>query len=132
MRCNFAATMLSALSLCLLSGCASIVNGTHQTMSVNTHPVYGANCKLSNDKGAWYVTNTPSSVVVNRSFQDMIIQCQKPGYALSTLRVRSQTKAMAFGNVVFGGVIGAGVDMADGAAYDYPQAITVQMRKPYH
>jgi hypothetical protein len=32
---------------------------------------------------------------------------------------------MAFGNILFGGVIGVGVDVATGAAYDYPALITV-------
>lgn len=41
--------------------------------------------------------------------------------------VKSSTKAMAFGNIIFGGVIGAGVDVATGAAYDYPTMITVLM-----
>jgi hypothetical protein len=43
--------------------------------------------------------------------------------------VKSSTKAMAFGNILFGGVIGAGVDVATGAAYDYPTLITVVMGK---
>lgn len=34
---------------------------------------------------------------------------------------------MAFGNILFGGVIAAGVDVATGAAYDYPTMITVLM-----
>ena len=34
---------------------------------------------------------------------------------------------MAFGNILIGGVIGVGVDVATGAAYDYPDLITVQM-----
>jgi hypothetical protein len=36
---------------------------------------------------------------------------------------------MAFGNLLFGGPIGAGVDMASGAAYDYPNLIPVTMGK---
>jgi len=31
---------------------------------------------------------------------------------------------MAAGNIVFGGLIGVGVDIATGAAYDYPALIT--------
>jgi hypothetical protein len=34
---------------------------------------------------------------------------------------------MAFGNILFGGIIGVGVDTATGAAYDYPTLITVQL-----
>jgi hypothetical protein len=35
---------------------------------------------------------------------------------------------MAFGNILFGGLIGVGVDMSTGAAYDYPALITVPMQ----
>lgn len=34
---------------------------------------------------------------------------------------------MAFGNILFGGVIGAAVDAGSGAAYDYPTLISVIM-----
>lgn len=120
--------LLCAMLLPLLGGCASIVNGNQQSVSVSTPPASGAHCKLSNDKGVWYVPNTPGTVVVHRSYQDLDVSCQKPGYGYGDSRVKSHTKGMAFGNVVFGGVIGAGVDVASGAAYDYPQEITVPLR----
>src|SRR6478609_7378453 len=34
---------------------------------------------------------------------------------------------MAFGNILFGGVIGVGVDVATGAAYDYPDVISIPL-----
>lgn len=34
---------------------------------------------------------------------------------------------MAFGNIIFGGVIGVGVDVATGAAYDYPEVISIPL-----
>lgn len=113
------------------SGCASIVSGTNQSVSVETRSkegqaVMGANCKLTNNKGTWYMTS-PGSVVVNRSYEDLLINCEKENQAAGLARVKSSTKGMAFGNIIFGGVIGAGVDMASGAAYDYPTMITVLM-----
>ena len=120
--------LLSVIAL-LSTGCASIVNGNHQPISVDTGSVKNASCELVNNKGTWYVPSTPGSVVVNRSFNDLHITCQKPGYRNSIANVNSSTKGMAFGNIVFGGVIGAGVDMADGAAYDYPTLIQVPMHR---
>lgn len=111
-----------------LIGCASIVNGTNQSVSVNTGHVGGATCSLENDKGK-FVRNTPGSVVVNRSFNDLKINCNKKGYRPSFKQVASKTKAMAFGNAIFGGVIGAGVDIIAGAAYDYPNDIHVGMQR---
>jgi hypothetical protein len=120
------------LSITLLgSGCASIVSGHNQSVSVETRGKQGenvasANCKLTNDKGTWFVTS-PGSVNVRRSYEDLLISCEKSEQQPGIASVKSSTKAMAFGNIVFGGVIGAGVDIASGAAYDYPTLITVLM-----
>ncbi len=113
------------------SGCASIVSGQNQSVSVETRgkqgeAVMSANCKLSNNKGTWFVTS-PGSVTVRRSYEDLLIDCEKENQAPGLASVKSSTKAMAFGNIIFGGVIGAGVDVASGAAYDYPTMITVLM-----
>ena len=106
-----------------LTGCASIVSGTSQVVSVETlHPsgnVAGASCKLENDKGVYYVT-TPGTVTVHRAYGDMNVKCEKPGYDAGLATFKSSTKGMMAGNILFGGVIGAGVDASTGAAYDYP------------
>lgn len=116
----------------LASGCASIVNGQHQPVSVETRTdagaLSGASCKLSNNEGIWYVTS-PGSTVVHRSYEDLAVSCEKDGTNPGLVSAKSSTKAMAFGNILFGGIIGAGVDVASGAAYDYPSLITVEMGK---
>lgn len=123
------AAIIMAGSCIALTGCASIVNGTNQSVSVHTGSVKGATCELENNKGKWYVPSTPGSVTINRSYNDLKVNCQKHGYRPTFKQVASKTKGMAFGNVVFGGVIGAGVDVADGAAYDYPTDIDLPMKK---
>lgn len=114
----------------LTTGCASIVTGHNQPVSVETRAkgamVREASCKLENDKGTWFVT-TPGSVTVRRSFADLHVRCEKDRHEPGILTVKSSTKAMAFGNAIFGGLVGAGVDIATGAAYDYPSLITVEM-----
>ena len=114
----------------LFTGCASIVSGQNQSLSVETlqagKPLSGANCKLDNDKGAWYVT-TPGSVTVRRSGEALNLRCEKVGAEPGVAAVQSATKAMAFGNILFGGFIGAAVDVSSGAAYDYPVLVQVPM-----
>lgn len=124
-------TILVLAVTLLGSGCASIVTGQNQSVSVETRGKQGeavasANCKLTNDKGTWFVTS-PGSVSVRRSYEDLLINCEKAEQQPGIASVKSSTKAMAFGNIIFGGVIGAGVDIASGAAYDYPTLITVLM-----
>jgi hypothetical protein len=114
-----------------LTGCASIVNGTNQIVSVETlaatGSVSGASCKLQNDKGTYFVT-TPGTVTVHRAYGDMVVTCDKSGLPTTTASFKSSTKGMLAGNLVFGGVIGAGVDMASGAAYDYPALLQIMMK----
>ena len=98
-------------------------------MSVSTGQVKDATCALENNKGKWYVPHTPGTVTIERSYKDLNIACEKKGYAQTEKKIASKTKGMTFGNLVFGGVIGAGVDMADGAAYDYPNEIQLDMNK---
>lgn len=125
-------TMLAAMaaSAASLTGCASIVSGTSQVVSVETlhssGPVSGAVCKLENDKGVYYVT-TPGTVTVHRAYGDLNVKCEKAGFDPGLATVKSSTKGMMAGNIVFGGFIGAGVDAASGAAYDYPPLFQVMM-----
>ena len=121
----------AALALLIAAtGCASIVSGTSQIVSVEAlslaGPVTGASCKLENDKGVYYVT-TPGTVTVRRSYNDMNVKCEKADHPVGLAKIKSSTKAMMAGNILFGGFIGAGVDAASGAAYDYPVLFQVKM-----
>lgn len=113
-----------------LAGCASITDGSRQMISLQAVDAYGtvpgANCMLTNSKGKWYAT-TPAIVTVHRAYGRLIVHCEKPGYEAGLLTAKSSTKSAVFGNVLTGGPVGAGIDIADGAAYDYPQIITVTM-----
>lgn len=123
------ALIVGAASLAL-GGCASIVSGHTQSVSVDTvdtvGQVSGAKCELTNNKGTWFVTS-PGTTLVHRSFEDLAIRCESEKHEPGLANVKSTTKGMAFGNILFGGIIGAGIDVSTGAAYDYPTLITVQM-----
>lgn len=119
--------VLAAAALLALQGCASIVSGSSQAVSVDSPGCAGARCELSNDKGKYFVASTPGTVTLNRSYNNLQVTCSRDGVASEPLSVASTTKGMAFGNILFGGVIGVGVDVATGAAYDYPQLISVPM-----
>lgn len=122
--------LLPIVFLLPIAGCASIVDGTNQTLSVQTiaagHNIADAQCQLENGKGTWFV-KTPGTVTVHRAYGALNLKCRKTGYQPGIATVASATKGMAFGNILFGGVIGAGVDMSDGAAYSYPSLITVPL-----
>lgn len=113
------------------SGCASITGTTHQSVSVQTRlqegkEVSGSACELTNNKGKWFVTS-PGSVTVTRSNDDMQVICKKEGLEPGRASVVSETKGSMFGNIIFGGGIGAVIDHNSGAAYEYPALIQVLM-----
>ncbi len=116
-------------ALILLTGCASITEGSTQIVSVETTPKQGAQCKLENPKGTWVVDSTPGNATVKKARGPLSVNCELKGYGNGSQKVESYTKAMAFGNILLGGGIGAGADMATGAAYEYPAKIEVQLDK---
>jgi hypothetical protein len=109
-----------------LTSCASITTGPNQSLSVNTGSITGAKCSLSNNKGTWYINDTPGTVTVHRSFDDIVVKCTKDEKT-NTIKVKSNAKGMTFGNIITGGIIGAGVDAANGSGYDYPTLIHVPL-----
>jgi uncharacterized protein YceK len=124
-------SLLAALCLgvLLLQGCASIVSGTNQVVSIDTPGCPASACELTNDKGKWYLNATPGTTTVSRAYGPLLVSC-KSGDVVGSGTFNSSTKPMAFGNIIFGGVIGAGVDIGTGAAYDYPGNMSVPMTCP--
>jgi hypothetical protein len=115
-----------AAALFLLSGCATIVKGTSETIAVLTPPVTGAKCVLANGEGTWTVT-TPDIVMVDRSKEDLQIRCTKPGYQDTVAVLPSGFEGWTAGSVLLGNVIGLGVDASTGAMNQYPHSIQIQM-----
>ena len=81
-----------------LSGCATIVDGSKQSVSVSTSPVQGAACTLHNSEGTWYVT-TPGSVEVHKTKNDLEITCTKDGF-----QPGKQVATSKFGGATFGAI----------------------------
>ncbi len=108
----------------LISNCASITESKNQSMSVSTGDVTGAMCTLSNSKGSYYVNSTPGSVMVRNACDQLTVSCKKDGYVPANAgagTVQDKSKGMAWGNVLFGGIIGIAVDRQTGAGCTYPQ-----------
>ena len=121
-------TLLLSAAAVVATGCASMISGTNQSLSVSTTNCPGATCQLTNSKGKWYVT-TPGSVTVHRGYGDMTVTCKKDGFPDATAKSTSSTKISTAANIGWGIFlpVGAGVDAATGAAYDYPAEIVVTM-----
>lgn len=129
---KFYSSLLLSFSIVNLMGCASIINGTKQTVTVETRldneKIEGAQCELKNNGGKYYLTS-PDSVVVKRTGDDLIVACKKDEHATGLARADSGLNGWVFGNVLLGGVIGLAVDAGTGSINDYPDLIVVNFGK---
>ena len=115
----------------LLTGCATITGTETQPISITTQNddgelVQSARCTLRNDKGVWSAMS-PGFVNVGRSAEDLVIDCRKQGLPDGFARAISRAHGGMFGNIIFGGGIGAIIDHSKGTGYDYPNTIPVRM-----
>ena len=102
-----------AAACVLLSACATITRGTTQTFKIESTPSQ-ADARLSTGQ----TCVTPCEIRMKRK-SDFVVTVSKEGYRTQEARVHGVVKggggaAMA-GNVIFGGLIGAGVDASNGS-----------------
>lgn len=113
-----------------LPGCATVIDEHSQSIAVETvdhkDPVTGAECRLSNDKGTWFVT-TPGSTIVHKSYSDILVNCTKPGFLPASQGYKSAAGGSPWGNIILGGGIGWFVDHSTGAGFNYPASMTIEM-----
>jgi uncharacterized protein YceK len=111
----------------LASGCATIVKGTSQTVTVNTDPA-GAMCTLTRDARTVAVVNpTPGSVPVGKALGGIAIDCRLAGYQDAAGALAAEFQPMTLGNILLGGPIGIAIDAVSGAMAQYPEAVTITM-----
>ena len=109
------------------SGCATILSGKSQSISIESNPP-GARCELLREgRVIGSVENTPGAVMVERTKHDIDVVCRKSGFGESKSFAESGTEGATFGNILLGGVVGWGVDSAVGADNKYPEKITVNL-----
>ncbi|MCC6284099.1 MAG: PEGA domain-containing protein [Phycisphaerales bacterium] len=123
MRClSWASVVLIGSSISLV-GCGTIIHGSSQTVMVSSQP---PGATISVDNGM--VLTTPSSVKLERK-RDYVLTISKPGYMSQTVPINSVLSGWLAGNIIFGGLIGGGVDLASGAAYTLtPAQISITLQ----
>jgi hypothetical protein len=98
----------------ILPGCATITRGSTEVLVIETQPP-GADVELS---PAGLRCKTPCSLELKRK-KDVMVKINKPGYEPVETSVLSEVAgagaAGMAGNVILGGIIGAGVDVATGS-----------------
>jgi len=110
-------------------GCSTITQSEGQPLSLTAtyqgKPV-DPECRLKNDKGSWDA-KAPANVNVRKSNEDLEVTCKKEGMPDGLLKAISRAAGSMFGNIIFGGGIGALIDHSKGTGYDYPDQLPVKM-----
>ena len=117
---------VAALIVTLGSGCATITRGTNEALVIESDPA-GAEAQLSNGMRCM----TPCSIRVKRR-GDIVVTISKEGFETINATVSSSVDgggaAGMAGNVLLGGIIGAGVDAGTDAMHSHkPNPLTVKM-----
>jgi len=110
----------------LLSACATITRGTNQNFVVESSPSE-AQVKLSTGQ----TCVTPCTLRMKRK-SEFVVTVAKDGYQTQETHVHGVVKgggaAGVAGNVIFGGVIGAGIDASNGSMMNLkPNPLTVTL-----
>lgn len=116
----------------LLGGCASIATDSTQSLRLEAidqdgKDVAGLQCELENDKGK-YSGKTPATVLVRKSAENLSISCGE-GDEAARAQLVSRASGGMFGNILFGGVVGAIIDHNKGAGYNYPAWVRLVVGK---
>lgn len=110
---SFLAAVLMAGATIALSGCATIIRGTHQDVTFTSEPANARVVVDGEDRG-----ETPTTLALNTS-ESYQIQFEKDGYDTETVNVSKEFTIgwPVVGNIFSWGLIGIVVDVAGGAAY---------------
>lgn len=126
---------ISALAIIFsqLTGCATLTGDNAQSIRVETVALDGsevkdAECELINEYGNFKI-KTPGNITVRRSSGDMNVTCKKEGSPDAAARAISRANGGMFGNILFGGGIGAIIDHSKGTGYAYPSWLRMMFGK---
>lgn len=110
------------LAAVLPTACATIISGKHQEVQVISSPS-GAKASTSGQ-----TIITPGTFTLRRD-TNHVIAIEKEGYISETVTLTSGVGPAVAGNIIFGGLIGGGIDAATGALYKlYPETVNVALR----
>jgi hypothetical protein len=102
---------IAASLLVTTSGCASLMHGSDQDVSVVSNP---AAASISVDGKP--MGTTPAVVRLTRK-ESHILRLDLEGYQPFEMPLERKTSGWVWGNIVFGGLIGVAVDSSTGAMY---------------
>lgn len=114
----------AAFAAVLLSGCATVINGTSQDIK------FDSNAKQTTVKISTGITCVAPCKLDMKRRRDFRVDFAAPGYRSAYVLVQSRTGGAVAGNVLLGGLIGGVVDGANGSTnHLYPNPVKVRLIK---
>lgn len=114
--------IIAALALAL-SGCATFVEGTSQTIDVQTAPP-GATCRAQREGAALFTITTPAAVTVSKSRHGFALECETADQ-VGAVFVDSHVTTMGAAGVALDFGL---TDYATGALNAYPPSVLVELK----
>ena len=117
---------LASIAICvrLAVGCATIIHGSTQEIQLSSAPD-AAEIWIDGSR----MGTTPTTVTLKRS-GTFLVTMKKEGYKEATVKIEGSTSAWIIGNIIFGGIIGCGIDLISGGAYDLkPERVDINLTK---
>ncbi|MBX3491712.1 MAG: lipoprotein [Parvibaculum sp.] len=110
-----------------LAGCSTVVDGTSQTLGVNTSPAEASCVFNRNGQQIAKIDPTPGTVKIDKTKHDIIVECTKEGYQKATFINKSDVNSATFGNILIGGGIGWAIDSATGSDNKYQATVSLTL-----
>lgn len=125
-------TLGAILAVLAISGCATIVDGKNQTLTLSTKnniDKSNTECDLKNSNGVW-TTDDKESIMVRRDYDDLIANCENDMQEGELVVESSASGGFMVLNFFIWDLctISCIVDHSTGALYEYPLSISVPMR----
>ena len=102
------------LGLFMVGGCATIVTGTTQPITITSEPT-GATVTVGGNR-----LITPATVELSRK-HDATIVVEKEGYEAQQIVLKRKLQGWTFGNILLGGPVGLVVDAVSGGLVAFKQ-----------
>ena len=113
------------VTLLLIIGCATIIHGSRESITVNSSP---SGAKIIR-QGA-HIASTPAVIELKRSDSNIILLIEKEGYQPIEIILNRKVDGWIVGNIVIGGLIGLAIDFITGSAYTLsPDDINVALEE---
>lgn len=127
MKLYLSTSLLAAACAVVLSGCASITDGTSQTVVFQLTPKE-TRCVVSREGSQLGTVNgRQNTLTIDKGAKDVLVSCSAEGYEDQTQRLVSKTQTSG---VVGGFFLDLGItDMITGAMWKYPNQISIVLEK---